>query len=68
VSPTVAQQIIQRLRGMTAQEADRTLCDMHSDSLHGVAKELGIRLPIVGGDKPSIIIGALRPRQETNHG
>ena len=50
---------IKQLRGMTAAQADAALCAMHSEAWYSIGEALGLRLPIRGGDKPSIIVGAL---------
>ena len=54
-----AENAVKRLRTMTVAEADRFLCASHTDDLHAIADMLRIRLPLRGGDKPCIIIGAL---------
>jgi len=60
MNPTLARLTISRLRGLSVREADQVLCALHSESLHAIAAELGIRLPTFGGDKPALILTALK--------
>lgn len=59
MNPALARRTIETLRGLPVAEADRALWDMHSESWHAIAAELGIRLPLHGGDKPALILMAL---------
>ena len=46
------------------RQADPALCEIHAEKLHGIAAALSIRLPVLGGDKPARICGALFPRAQ----
>jgi len=59
MNPILARYTIASLRQMTVAQADRALCEMHSECWHAIALELGITLPTFGSDKPNIIIGQL---------
>jgi len=60
MNPHMARLEIAELRKLSNQQADERLCRMHSECWHAIAAELGIKLPLYGGDKPAIIIGQLR--------
>ncbi len=49
---------IARLRAMSPADADRVMCDMHTDSLLAIGAALGMNLPR-RCDHPAAICGAL---------
>lgn len=59
MNPHMARLTIAELRKLDVHQADSRLCAMHTDDLHAIAAELGIKLPLSGGDKPVIILGQL---------
>jgi hypothetical protein len=65
MNASLARLTIGILRAKPLHEADRALCEMHTDDLHAIAAELGMRLPLFGGDKPAMIIGGLRTSKPT---
>lgn len=59
INPALASWHIDQLRGMTVAQADRALCNMHTDLLLDMGAVLCINLPLVGGDKPICILAAI---------
>jgi hypothetical protein len=59
INPHRADYHIAQLRTMTTVQADRYLCGLPSDYLLDIGASLGVDLPVIGGDKPTLILTAL---------